>query len=327
MTRHTEWSWHGGALELAQRRFPDAPQPWIDLSTGINPHGWPVPHDLAIDWQRLPEAHQLMALEAQAAQYFGVDPCYVCAVPGTEMAMRLIGAMIGPAGQYGLPAYRTHSEIFAQATAAASLDEADAGQPLIFANPANPDGRLLKRSALLALLDQRAMGWTMIDEAYADTDPKQSVADQIDERRRIILLRSFGKFFGLAGVRLGFVLAPTALLQKLRHAMGAWPISSAAIAIGRAAYSDHRWIADARTQMHAAAMQLDALLAAQGLITTGACPLYRLIISDKAAPLFDQLAQQAILTRPFDDHPNWLRIGLPADRLAFDRLAEALAGD
>jgi len=139
-----------------------------------------------------------------------------------------------------------------------------------------------------------------------------------------VIFRSFGKFFGLAGLRLGFVIGPRAVIAKFRARLGAWPVSAASIAIGTAAYRDAAWIASSRADLHRWAAALDAVLARHGLAARGGCPLFRLVETDQAEALFERLARRAILTRPFDYDPRWLRLGLPGSEADLARLDTAL---
>ncbi|MES2494683.1 MAG: aminotransferase class I/II-fold pyridoxal phosphate-dependent enzyme [Pseudomonadota bacterium] len=323
----SRWTWHGGGLAAARAQFGEGRDPWIDLSTGINPLGWPRILDIDIDWSRLPDEAALRALEQAAAAHFGADPAHVCAVPGTEIGLRLIGEQLDGPLFHRSPSYRTHGAMApgARPIAAERLAEAD-GATLILANPNNPDGVLLGESAMLDLLDRRGQGWLIVDEAFADTDPKPAMAAHVAEDRRLIVFRSFGKFFGLAGVRLGFVLGPSAMIAPLRARLGAWPLSAAAIAIGTAAYRDAAWIGATRMRLIDAASALDGVLEEAGFAPRGACPLFRLIEVEDATALFGQLARRSILTRPFDAQPHWLRLGLPGDGQALARLAAALRG-
>ncbi len=316
------WTWHGGELEAAKRHFGG--DNWIDLSTGINPHPWPGAATMAFDWRRLPDTQDLARLEAVAAGYFGVDACHVCAVPGTEIGLRLVGALIGGPAHHVAPGYRTHGEMVADSVGAGWPEAAASADNLILANPNNPDGRTLTPDAMHDLLERRT-GWLLVDEAFADTDPASGIATSVDDGRRLVAFRSFGKFFGLAGVRLGFVLAPQAIVAALRERLGAWPLSAAAIAIGTAAYADTGWIAAARQRLGEEAAALDAMLVRRSHRPVGTCPLFRLIEVDHAHALFERLARRAILTRPFADQPRWLRLGLPADADALARLDAALA--
>lgn len=320
------WTWHGGGLSAARAQFGEAAEPWLDLSTGINPHPWAGADAIEIDWQRLPEEGDLHRLEAAAADYFGCDADHVCAVPGTEVGLRLTGDLLKGPARHVVPTYRTHGEMMAGSlpTSLSDLDQAD-GSALILANPNNPDGRLLDCDALLDLLERRGpAGWLVVDEAFADCHPDHSLADEVDDRRRLLVFRSFGKFFGLAGLRLGFMLGPRAIIAALRQRLGAWPVSAAAIAIGTAAYRDTGWIVRMRQQLRREADQLDAVLTELGYQPQGASPLFRLIECSPAMPLFERLARQGILTRPFDQNPTWLRIGLPGSAAERLRLQSAL---
>jgi cobalamin biosynthesis protein CobC len=314
--------WHGGGLVAAQRHFGSSD--WIDLSTGINPHPWPSAANMAFDWRRLPDSEALAALEAAAASCFGVDPRHICAVPGSEIGLRLVGTLVGGAAQHVVPAYRTHGAMIAGSTATL-FDAVGDGDTLIIANPNNPDGRVIRHAAMQVLLRGRGDGWLLVDEAFADADPVASMASLVSDMQRLIVFRSFGKFFGLAGVRLGFVIAPLAIIAALRERLGAWPLSAAAIAIGFDAYTDQDWIAATRERLPHDAATLDATLGRHGYRPIGACPLFRLIEADDAHVLFERLARRAILTRPFANQPRWLRIGLPADADALARLDAALA--
>lgn len=315
------WTWHGGGIEAAKRTFGG--DNWIDLSTGINPHPWPGAAGLAFDWQRLPDPEHLARLERVAADHFGVDPRHVCAVPGSEIGLRLVGTLIGGGARHVVPGYRTHGDMIADSVATSWREAPDVAGSLILANPNNPDGRVLAPDALLASLE-RGAGWLLVDEAFADANPALSVAAAVGDGKRLIVFRSFGKFFGLAGVRLGFVLAPQAIVAALRAWLGAWPLSQAAIAIGAAAYADASWIEATRRRLPAETAALDAVLARHGYRAAGACPLFRLIEADNGRALFERLARHAILTRPFEGQPRWLRLGLPADAAALARLDAAL---
>lgn len=326
MTRN--WSFHGGRLAAACAAYGGKEADWLDLSTGINPGYWPGANDLRPDWHKLPDEAALAALEAQAARYFGVAAEYCCALPGTELGLRLLGQVINLPAQSLFRTYRTHSEIFDHSRGIVEVDEAALGkQVLILANPNNPDGRITAPADLLRWHERLAAagGWLVVDEAFADPCPAISIASQVSNERRLIIFRSFGKFFGLAGVRLGFIIAPRSIIAAYRRLLGSWPLSAAAIAIGQAAYGDAAWIARTRVDVPVMATELDRLLARHGYHARGDCPLFRLIETDHAQSLFEQLARKAILTRPFEYDRHWLRLGLPVDAAALARLDEALA--
>ena len=323
----TDWTFHGGRLTEARAVYGDASAPWLDLSTGINPTPWPGAAGIAIDWHALPDARALADLEAAAATCFGVDPAYVCALPGTEVGLRMLGDILRGSAVHVAPSYRTHADMFGHSRPIAVEELGDAsGSTVILANPNNPDGRVLQPRMLIEQLDLVSLSsnWLVVDEAFADAVPEASLAALIGEGQPLVIFRSFGKFFGLAGVRLGFVLGPRALIARFRTKLGSWPVSAAALAIGSSAYRDLRWIAGTRRTLRDDAAALDAMLLRCGLVPIGACPLFRLIETDSAEALFDRLARQAILTRPFDHDPRWLRIGLPGSDDALARLEQAL---
>ncbi|GGB98905.1 threonine-phosphate decarboxylase [Novosphingobium endophyticum] len=319
---------HGGRLAEARSRFGGAREDWLDLSTGINPVAWSGGATADIDWRSLPDPGDLARLERQAARYFGVDPALCCAVPGSETGLRLIARILGGRGLHLPLAYSTHADAFEHADPVASLAQLPAAPgTLVIANPNNPDGVLRATEALLNLLERQesGSGWLIVDEAFADCRPEHSIAGHVASGRRLIVLRSFGKFFGLAGVRLGFVVAPTELLGQLRRRLGEWPVSAAALAFGTEAYGDAGWIAATRRTLPEQASRLDAVLKRHGLAPRGECPLFRLVETSEAGALFIRLAQRHILIRPFADHSRLLRFGLPNGDAALGRLDAALA--
>ena len=306
-----EFTAHGGRVAAARARFGG--DDWIDLSTGIAPWNWPVTGPLGLE--RLPEPAAIAALEAAAAAAFGVaDPARVVAVPGSDLAMRLLAPILAaerPAVR--TPGYAGHRAAWPDAEPVA--DEPGDHDLFVLASPANPDGRLLDAATAERLAAAMIL---VVDEAYAD--PAPGLAPRASDR--LIVLRSFGKFYGLPGVRLGFVIAGDRVAAALRATLGDWPVSSAGIAIGTAAYRDRAWQQAQQQRIVAAGAALDALLAAAGLACVGRAPLFRLIACDDAAVLFATLADHAILTRPFADRDDRLRIGLPPPAAAA-RLAAA----
>jgi len=324
-----DWTIHGGRLSEAHKAFPDAPLPWIDLSTGINPDPWPGVAQVAIDWRHLPDAAALEDLETRAAAHFGAADGNVLALPGTEMGLRSLAMLDLPAPfRHVAPGYSTHGQAL-PGSRAIGFDavgaEAARGGTILLANPANPDGRLIPARDLveIAVALARSGGWLVVDEAFIDAHPGGSVLPLLSGDAPVIVLRSFGKFFGLAGVRLGFAVAPPAIIARWRATLGSWPVSAAAIAIGTAAYGDAEWIAATRIGLRARADAIDAVLRRHGLEPRGASPLFRLVECD-AGLLFQRLARRGILTRPFAYAPRWLRLGVPGSAEALERLDRAI---
>lgn len=309
---------HGGRITAARAAFGG--DDWIDLSTGIAPWAWPVAgagHGL----ERLPEPEETAGLEAAAAQAFGVaDPNGVVAVPGTDLAMRLLAPILGARWPAVLrPGYAGHAAAWpkAHAIARGGLSDLAGHDLLVLASPANPDGHVADPRLLHGLATRMTL---VVDEAYGD--PAAGLCP--DASDRLTVLRSFGKFYGLPGLRLGFVIAGPGVAARLRAVLGDWPVSGPAVAIGTAAYRDGRWRAAQVLRIAEAGASLDRLLADAGIAVAGSAALFRLIACDAAADLFRTLARHAVLTRPLADRPDRLRIGLPRDARALARLAGAL---
>lgn len=319
---------HGGDLAAARRLFPGAPEPFIDLSTGINPVPWPVPDLPGEVIARLPGQDALDRLASTAAHLYGApDASCVVAAPGTQILLPLVAAL-GKAGRAAVlgPTYAEHARAAALAGhAVVEVEHPDdlAGTDLAVAvNPNNPDGRIIPRTALLTLAGRT--GLLVVDEAFMDVGPADASLAGDVARGGIVVLRSFGKFFGLAGLRLGFAVAASDLAAALRARLGPWAVSGPALAIGAAALADGGWIADTRARLAADAGRLDGLLAAAGLQVTGGTALFSLVVTPGAASLYEHLGRQGILVRRFAERPDRLRFGLPGDEAAWRRLAAAL---
>jgi cobalamin biosynthesis protein CobC len=333
MADERAFTYHGGALEVARRLAPGAPEPWIDLSTGINPHAYPLPELEPEAWSRLPESGALARLEAAAAQRYGVEPACAVAGPGSQALIQALSRILphGAIGALG-PTYGGFASAFAAAGVrvieAERLEELDGLDVAIVINPNNPDGRITPRAALLGLHERLARrgGVLIVDEAFADFDaPGESLAPSLPTSR-VVVLRSFGKAYGLAGLRLGFALASPDIVSSLRAALGPWPVSGPAIAIGVRALADSDWFEATRSRLNKEAERLDALLHGAGWRIIGGTQLYRLAAHADARAIFEQVLREGILTRPFAKAADWLRFGIPGDESAWERLATALRG-
>jgi cobalamin biosynthesis protein CobC len=323
---------HGGDLAAAQRRFRGAPEPFIDLSTGINPNPYVLPRFSADLFARLPDPAAAGALAAIAALAYGApSAAHVVPAPGAQILLPLVAALARPGRAAILaPTYAEHARAATLAghSVKAVREIGDTGNAglVIIANPNNPDGRLLTRTALLALAEElRARdGLLVVDEAFMDVGPiGASLAGDVS-RGNLIVLRSFGKFFGLAGIRLGFALAAPAMATRLSAALGPWAVSGPALAVGAKALADAAWTERTRSRLITAAKRLDAILTGAGLDILGGTSLFRLAQTPAANALFDHLGRAGILVRAFPENTSWLRFGLPANEKAWQRLQTAM---
>jgi cobalamin biosynthesis protein CobC len=323
--------WHGGDLSSAEGRWGRQSQGWLDLSTGINPVPYPVPPIPAEAWQRLPQDRRRdWLLEIAEDTYGASDNAWMVAAPGTQILIQLL-PRLRPLARVAIlePTYGEHAACWAaegaEVTSIGSLDEAGGADVVVLVNPNNPDGRIITRESTLGLADDLAKrdGLLVVDEAFADVVPDVSVAAAAG-RPGLLILRSFGKFFGLAGIRLGFALGAEAEILRLRQLLGPWAVPGPAIEIGIAALSDRAWQASTRTRLSADAARLKDLLTAHGFPDRGGTDLFRLVERPDATIIRDRLGHAGILVRRFMHQPTWLRFGLPGDELGFVRLADAL---
>src|SRR5260363_141816 len=333
---------HGGNLGEAVRRYRIQRGQWIDLSTGINPYGFPIPTIDPAMWLRLPDDDD--GLEALAARHYRAN--HALAVAGTQAAIRLLPALLskGPVG-IGLLTYGEYARAFTQAgfpveyfvtqsltaygyrapfTLSAHAPLPGHLKHLIVVNPNNPTADLFDTDALLDGRRQLLVrgGTLIVDEAFIDATPQYSIAPA-SAAGHLIVLRSVGKFFGLAGARVGFVLSDRACIDAMRRLRGPWPLSGPARALAKAALLDSAWQRSARDQLDASNGRLSALLSANGL-AAHRTPLFAWASNARAAEVHDRLARNAVRVRCFVIVPS-LRFGLPADETAWTKLASALS--
>jgi cobalamin biosynthetic protein CobC len=313
---------HGGDLGEVMRRFPDAPTPWLDLSTGINPRPFPVGALPDVAWTRLPSHDANRALLATAMKRYGVrDEGMIVAAPGTQALIQLLPRLV-PKSRVAVlgPTYEEHEACWArQGHEVCVVDDvanARDAEVVIAVSPDNPTGRLLKNVVSPSRL-------LVVDEAFVDfLPPGASLAANLPPRT--VVLRSFGKTYGLAGLRLGFAIAEPQMIAHLGAELGPWAVSGPALEIGRRALADDDWLAAAKARLERNGTRLDELLAKAGFGPIGATPLFRLVHHDDVPGVVERLGRHGIHVRAFSPQPRWLRFGLPATDAAFNRLKAGL---
>lgn len=333
---------HGGRLNDAVQRYGRKREEWLDLSTGINPCSYPAPTLASDIWHRLPESST--ALLQAASAYYGAAS--LLPVAGSQAAiqglprLRSVCRVVISGTSYAehAHAWRQAGHIVSelgydqlQAAADGSMHDGtnQACDVMVVCNPNNPTGECISPQQLLAWADKLAQrgGWLIVDEAFCDMTPDMSVMTAVSQtlpRPGLIVLRSLGKFFGLAGLRLGFVAAPEKLQMQLADFLGPWTVSTAAQEIGAAALSDTAWQTAMRQQLVAQGERLHHLLAAHDIHASG-CALFqywRIEQKTQAADFAEHMAQHGIWVRQFT---HGVRLGLPEDEKAWDRLQQALA--
>lgn len=322
--------WHGGDLATAQALFPQALEPWIDLSTGINPIPYPLPALPLSLWQRLPgKAEEAVLLAAARKGYRIRLESGLVAAPGTQILIELLPRLV-PAAHVAVlgPTYGEHAPAWRKAGATvreiADLAEIGDANVVVLVNPNNPDGRIVAQEKLIALAGTLAVrgGLLVVDEAFADFAPETSLLPILPEGA--LVLRSFGKAYGLAGLRLGFAIGEARFTDALQAMLGPWAVAGPALHVGAVALGDADWLSAAGDSRAADSRRLDALLAPLGRVVGGTV-LYRLLEMPQAPSLFERLGRAGIYVRRFQHDPSRLRFGLPGDEPAWARLAQALA--
>ena len=320
---------HGGDLGRAKRRHGDGD--WIDLSTGINPRAYPVGEVPAAFWARLPDGEHVRSLEDAARGAYGAGTsASVVAVGGAQAAIQLLPRLATAGGARVLgPTYNEHAAALraggwdvSEVTEAGALAGADLA---VVVNPNNPDGRRLAPEVLSGIAAD--VGLLVVDESFADSEPELSLCPRLDAgTERAVVLRSFGKFYGLAGLRLGFALSGEATGRRLRELAGPWAVSGPSIAVGTRALCDRAWQAATAERLAEDAARMDGLARDAGWALVGGTPLFRTYDAGDAAGAQERLAGAKIWTRVFPYSDGWIRLGLPGDEPAWARLEAALAG-
>jgi cobalamin biosynthesis protein CobC len=324
---------HGGNRDAFRLRFPHAREPFVDLSTGINPCGYPLPAFPQTALTLLPQEKDLKTLKSVAAQYFNIpSPEFVLPVTGlqsviTRLAEWLDGtsmAILGPT--YSGYAQAAHMARIKCETVL-NVNDLPATDMTVVVNPNNPDGRVRGKEEMCALAQSIADkgGILVVDEAFMDALPEGESMASCTGIYPLVVLRSFGKFFGLPGVRLGFAIARPAWLERLEVMLGPWAVSGPALFAGITALQDSAWIAATRQQLAQKERRLQELLTVSGLRVIGSTPLFCLAETAQAGLLYQRLGENGIMVRAFAESHHWLRFGLPGAEEEWARLAKGLS--
>jgi len=321
-------------VDVASQAYARPLEEWLDLSTGISPWSYPAPNLLASALASLPSARRLVELtEAARKAYRASEAAVIVPLPGTDAGLSVLPWLFREPKRVAVlaPCYGGHAAAWGAAghsvSEIPSLDRVGSAAILVVANPNNPDGRFIPHAALAGTLPalKRRDGLLVIDEAFADADESQSVLPHVNRLDHTLVFRSAGKFYGAGGVRLGFAITSHPVADRLKAALGAWPLSAQAIGFGIAALKDTAWGDMQRVRLQEATARLDGVLLDAGLQSLGGTALFRLAGHAQSHEIFRRLVRAGILTRPFRDREA-LRFGLPAGPAELERLRLALRG-
>lgn len=308
----TETRDHGGNLDAAIARLGGASAEWLDLSTGINPEPYPVPRISGDAWAVLPRKSDMARLCDAAASAYATS-LRVIPMNGAQGAIQLVPWLVKPGRAAVMaPTYNEHAAALRacgwQVEEVASASALWGADLAVVVNPNNPDGRRTTPDALLDLAGD--VGLLIVDESFVDPEPHLSIGAR-DCPENCIVLRSFGKFYGLAGLRLGFALASGAVADRLGDLAGPWPVSGPAIEIACVALADTGWRARTVNRLTQDAARLDSLASRASWTLVGGTPLFRTYEMPDAHKVQEALAGHRVWSRIFPYSDRWLRLGLP----------------
>ncbi|MGR3462561.1 MAG: threonine-phosphate decarboxylase CobD [Roseovarius sp.] len=318
---------HGGDLDAAMRRFGGDADDWLDLSTGINPVPYPLPALSPRAFAGLPTRADMAHLRTAAAACYGTR-AHITPLAGAQAAIQAVPQLVAPGrARVLVPTYNEHAAALRAGgwtvEEVVSLDALAGADCAVVVNPNNPDGARHDPDRLMALADR--VGLLVVDESFVDSEPRLSLAPRLhDGPANILVLRSFGKFYGLAGLRLGFALSSPEIAHTLAGIAGPWPVSGPAIAVGAQALRDTAWLAETAARLTRDAARLDAVAARAGWSLVGGTPLFRTYATPDAAAAQEHLARHRIWSRIFPYSRHWLRLGLAGTTAEWQRLDTAL---
>lgn len=322
---------HGGDLSGFWSQNPEYTGPVLDLSTGINPQAFPVTDCDAAKWHKLPQQADEAALLKAAATYMSCASNHLLIAPGSQILIsQLPYTVLNKTVQIMSPTYGEHTNCWQAAGHTVIHTRPDEGlrveaEVCIITNPNNPDGFITKRNTIISHARSLAArdGMLVVDEAFADIAPEVSVTDLVDDLP-IVVLRSFGKFFGLAGARIGFLVAGSEIKREFAQKFGPWAVSGPALDVATRAYLDQKWITDTRKELANQMERLINLMDKVGISHVGGTSLFGLFRHPDMARINQKLISAGIYARTFDYNPNWLRFGLPANDQDWSQLQTTL---
>ena len=322
---------HGGNLKEAEKIFGVPEEGWLDLSTGVNHGAYSNVELTRPSLKMLPQQERLETLLDAARVFYNVPKeLDIIAAPGSQVLIQQLPSLsfhrrVSIVG----PTYAEHARNWKEkghrVNIVNGIEDINNAEIVIVVNPNNPNGRVVTCNDLLAIIDEKIEenGLLIIDEAFADAQPEASIIPHLTNASTIVL-RSFGKFFGLPGLRLGFAVGPPYQINLLEKKLGPWAVSGPAIEIGTRALNDTQWIATTRIRLQERCKKLDAIFERSGIEILGGTSLFRLIEYDRAEMLFHHLGNFGIYVRRFSEYKSWLRIGIPDASSDFVRLEKAL---
>ena len=321
---------HGGNLDEARRKYGGKREDWFDLSTGINPHSYPLPRIKQALWSSLPDTSGIEALKTAAINAYRSElPCLP--LTGVQAAIQIYPRVLASLAyernaRVFYPSYVEHEDQLNRAgwniERVNDFTELAGGELAVVVNPNNPDGKHVLPEYLLTLSEK--VGFLVVDESFCDMTPDLSICPHLSSHNEnVLVLRSFGKFYGLAGLRLGFVIGGEKLLNHVAAVAGSWSVSGPALAVGCEALNDGEWAKSMAARLKKEAASLDMIAVSAGWRSVGGTSLFRLFDVKNSKWWQKHLAQHQIWSRTFAFDKRWIRLGIPPEK-CWKRLENAL---
>jgi cobalamin biosynthetic protein CobC len=324
---------HGGQLNNVAKLFKRPLNEWLDLSTGISPISYPIPSIPQIIWQQLPQTSN--GLIEAAKRYYGTGN--IITTSGSQAVIARLPSLylnytkrLPNKIDVWLPVvgYKEHERSWHDAgfnikryQNLPTFKDLKLNAIVVVINPNNPTGELHQQHTLKALLKtvESLSGWLIIDEAFMDViTPNQTLID-LSTNKHLFVLRSIGKFFGLAGIRIGFLSAHSMWLLKLQQLSSPWEVNGPAQFIAEQALKDHTWQSAQRKTLIALSIKLEMLLTETFADSTNnclknievsGCGLFKTLVHPQATEIYQKFCHQGLYVRLCDEN-NALRFGIP----------------
>jgi cobalamin biosynthetic protein CobC len=244
---------HGGQLQQIANKYQIPADNWLDLSTGIAPFSYPIPAIPPALWRQLPQKNE--ALMQAAKKYYRCEQLLV--TNGSQSIIKALPALWHAFNRQSttvyLPqrGYKEHAHAWETAgyqlhfyqDNLPAIDLLDENSILVIINPNNPTGKVFSRETIMCYQKKikKLNGLLVVDEAFIDVlNPEDSIASDVNDQHTLVL-RSFGKFFGLAGIRIGFLVANSYWCEIFSEHMGPWQVNGPAQFIAEQALADEPW--------------------------------------------------------------------------------------
>ena len=315
---------HGGDIDLAIKKYGGERKNWIDLSTGINRTSYPWQESVNVHLRDLPGSKLLMSLEETASRAYkiavGTD---TVASSGAQQIINLLPLYLKKYNSVAIlgPTYNEYESAFKSSNVrtkmVSEISDLYCSDIAIIVNPNNPTGKEIAEEALDEL--SKKVRILIIDESF-----KMFSSRKIQKLDNVIQINSLGKFFGLAGLRLGFVSGPSDFIKSVRNMLGPWPISSLAAEIGLVALNDKIWISEMEKILLAASNALHEVCNSKNWKLVGKTNLFHTYAISNCLEVEEQFAAHGIWVRTFDYSETWVRLGIPTSECELTRVKQAL---